>query len=626
MKKFTLLLLAAALLPMTMNAEVKTYGQMNKKADKVVVSSTPTSVKAIGPKYVTGTKADVPEGYAQVTLTAGDVWQDGSGYQMLLDEDAIAYGTIIPEQGGLTTSGDASAETYAEFEYKIPENADGALTTTNMVMNSSVTILIPAGVYDWCITNPTPGDRMWIASANGSIGGRADDFEFASGAAYEFVVSLGGQNDQVDLIIDDPTAPAIPTDVTVNAVSADGTTATVAWVPGENNATWNLRWRPWVDPALMNKLWDFPLDGYEAQLDEGWMVYDADGDGNGWGLAYSSDAQDDVCFYSSSYISGVGAVTPDNWLFTPAVGLGGTLKFDAWQQSASYPDKIMVYVCDNPDWESVDEFVAVSEFIQPGTTAQSVEIDLSDYEGMGVIAFRHYDCTDQWRIYVDNIAVEIPGAQEPAEWTLCENVENPYTIEGLMPETVYETQVMGIGADGRTTDWTESVLFTTEAGAEPETGYFLVGTFNDWNQTAEGGRIAFDDENRAEVTLEAGDEFKIITPAEDGGWIWLGGVDENQVGYFLITPELLSYNLDLIDGANFRVQDGGTYHINLIWERTEGLPSHIVVTLAEPNAISTVGVDAKADNAYYNLLGVKFNSMPTTPGIYIHNGKKVVIK
>ena len=242
---------------MTMNAEVKTYGQMNKKADKVVVSSTPTSVKAIGPKYVTGTKADVPEGYAQVTLTAGDVWQDGSGYQMLLDEDAIAYGTIIPEQGGLTTSGDASAETYAEFEYKIPENADGALATTNIVMNSSVTILIPAGVYDWCITNPTPGDRMWIASSNGSIGGRYDDFEFVSGAAYEFVVSLGGQNDQVDLVIDDPTAPTIPTEVTANAVSADGTSAIISWVPGENNATWNLRWRPWVDPALMNKLWDF---------------------------------------------------------------------------------------------------------------------------------------------------------------------------------------------------------------------------------------------------------------------------------------------------------------------------------------------------------------------------------
>ncbi len=623
------MLLAAMLLPITMNAEVKTYGQMNKKADKVVVSSTPTSVKAIGPKYVTGTKADVPEGYAQVTLTAGDVWQDGSGYQMLLDEDAIAYGTIIPEQGGLTSSGDASADVYAEFEYKIPENADGALTTTNIVLDASVTILIPAGVYDWCITNPTPGDRMWIASSYGSIGGRADDFEFASGAAYEFVVSLGGNgNDQTDLIIDDPTAPTIPTDVTADAVSADGTTATIAWVPGENNATWNLRWRPWTDPALMNKLWDFPLDGYEAQLDEGFMVYDADGDGANWGLAYSNDAQDDVCFYSSSYDYNYGgALTPDNWLFTPAVGLGGTLKFDAWQYNASYPDKIMVYVCDNPDWESTDEFVPVSEFITPtGTTPESFEIDLSEYEGMGVIAFRHYDCTDQWSIYLDNIAVEIPGAVEPAEWTLCENVENPYTIEGLMPETVYEAQVQGVGADARTTNWTESVIFTTEAnGEEPvaEEGFFLVGTFNEWDQTEEGGRIEFDNENRAEVHLEAGDEFKIITPAEDGGWIWLGGVDDNNVGYFLITPELLSHNLTLVDGANFRVEEGGLYHVNLTWNRD--LPSYIVVTLAEPNAISTVGVD-KTDNVYYNLLGVKFNGMPTTPGIYINNGKKVIIK
>ena len=603
MKKITLMLLAALLLPMTMNAEVKTYGQMNKKADKVVVSSTPTTVKAIGPKFVSGTKADVPEGYASVTLTAGDVWQDGSGYQMLLDADATAYGTIIPTQGGLTSSGAASAATYAEFEYKIPENADGALTTQNIVIDASVTILIPAGTYDWCITNPTPGDRVWIASSNGSIGGRADDFEFVSGVGYEFVVSLGGSNDQVDLIVDDPTAPAIPTDLTATPAA---TSADIAWVPGENNATWNLRWRPWVDPALMNKFWDFPLDGYEAQLEEGWMVFDADGDGATWGLAYSNDAQDDVCFYSSSYdFNYGGALTPDNWLFTPAVGLGGTLKFDAWQQSSSYPDKIMVYVCENPDWESVDEFVAVSEFIQPaGTTAENFEIDLSEYEGLGVIAFRHYDCNDQWSIYVDNILVEIPGAVEPAEWTVVENVENPYTLEGLMPETTYEVQVQGVGADARTTNWTESEIFTTlEEGGQPvaDEGFFLVGSFNEWNTTADGGRLAFDNENRVEVTLNANDEFKVITPAEDGSWLWLGGIDENNVGYFLITPELLSYDLQLVDGANFRVQEGGIYHVNLVWQRD--LPSYIVVTLAEPNAISTVGVDTKADNRIFDIMG-----------------------
>ena len=621
MKKITLMLLAAMLLPMTMNAEVKTYGQMNKKADKVVVSSTPTTVKAIGPKFVSGTKADIPEGYASVTLTAGNVWDDGTGYQMLLDADATAYGTIIPTQGGLTSSGNADAATYAEFEYKIPENADGALTTQNIVLDASVTILIPAGTYDWCITNPTPGDRMWIASANGSIGGRYDDFEFASGAGYEFVVSLGGSNDQVDLIIDDPTAPAIPTDLTATPAA---TSAEIAWVPGENNATWNLRWRPWVDPALMNKFWDFPLDGYEAQLEEGWMVFDADGDGATWGLAYSNDAQDDVCFYSSSYDYNYGgALTPDNWLFTPAVGLGGTLKFDAWQQSSSYPDKIMVYVCENPDWESVDEFVAVSEFIQPaGTTAENFEIDLSEYEGLGVIAFRHYDCEDQWSIYVDNILVEIPGAVEPAEWTVVENVENPYTLEGLMPETTYEVQVQGVGADARTTNWTESEIFTTLAEGEEPAPYYLVGSFqeNAWN-TNEG--LEFVDNLIEGVALEAGAEFKVITFDADGSTVWYGGIDENNVGYFLINSDVLGYPIDLVDGSNFKVEQAGTYNFMLAYPRAD-VPQLVVEK--DMTAISTVGVDAKADNAYYNLLGVKFNSMPTTPGIYIHNGKKVIIK
>lgn len=143
--------------------------------------------------------------YATVTLTAGDVWGDwdDSGYQMLLDADANTYGTIIPTTGGLTTSGDADAATYAEFEYKIPTNADGSLTTSNIVFNNSITIQVPAGTYDWCITNPTSGDRMWIASVNGNVGGRADNYMFEAGKNYEFVVSYDAptDNDRVDLTV-----------------------------------------------------------------------------------------------------------------------------------------------------------------------------------------------------------------------------------------------------------------------------------------------------------------------------------------------------------------------------------------------------------------------------------------
>ena len=136
-----------------------------------------------------------------VILTAGDVWGDGSGYQMLLDADANAYGTTIPETGALSLNCSGNEAIYAEFEYKIPANADGNCSTQNMVMNNSVSITIPAGTYDWCITNPTPGDRIWIASANGNVGGRQDDYTFVAGNTYEFTVSMGGSNDQVNVVI-----------------------------------------------------------------------------------------------------------------------------------------------------------------------------------------------------------------------------------------------------------------------------------------------------------------------------------------------------------------------------------------------------------------------------------------
>ena len=142
-----------------------------------------------------------PGGMATISLTAGDVFGDGSGYQMLLDADATAYGNEIPVEGPLTQSGNAPAGLYDAFEYKIPVNADGSTTTSNVVVNNTVTIQVPAGTYDWCLTNPTPGDRIWIASSQGNVGGRADDYTFEAGYTYNFTVYLLGQNDATDVEI-----------------------------------------------------------------------------------------------------------------------------------------------------------------------------------------------------------------------------------------------------------------------------------------------------------------------------------------------------------------------------------------------------------------------------------------
>ena len=131
------------------------------------------------------------EPVATIILTTGDVWGDGSGYQMLLDADATAY-----------TAGIAD---YSIFEYLIPANADYNDNTSNVVYNTSVSIQIPAGTYDWFITNPSPGDKVYIAGSNGNVGGRQDNYVFEGGKTYEFVPFLMSDEsgDGVDVTITD---------------------------------------------------------------------------------------------------------------------------------------------------------------------------------------------------------------------------------------------------------------------------------------------------------------------------------------------------------------------------------------------------------------------------------------
>lgn len=136
---------------------------------------------------------------ATVTLTAGDVWGDESGYQMLLDNTHTLYGTTIPTTGALSSNCTGNDAIYAKFSDKIPTNADGECTTANIVIDNSLSIEVSSGIYDWCITNPSPGDRIWIAAANGNVGGRQNDYVFLTGLNYEFTVTLDGENDRVDV-------------------------------------------------------------------------------------------------------------------------------------------------------------------------------------------------------------------------------------------------------------------------------------------------------------------------------------------------------------------------------------------------------------------------------------------
>ena len=172
-------------------------------------------------KYRYALPAD-PTAPATIILEANDVWEDGSGYQMLLDADASAYGVLwnanhyILLDGEQYSGGDLPTEYYNEFEYKLPTEADGSLSTTNVVVTGSVTLQIPAGTYDYAIFNPTPGDKFYIAADNGEVGGAEDDFVFEAGVTYHFTMQRFGTGDGAALVIDRPMSDW--TEVTVNDV------------------------------------------------------------------------------------------------------------------------------------------------------------------------------------------------------------------------------------------------------------------------------------------------------------------------------------------------------------------------------------------------------------------------
>ena len=593
MKKLTIFMMLAALAMPAMQAQNKVAAKPADKAKLVFVRS--------------AVKADVPEGYSQITITVLDnpqygegagVWGDGSGYQMLLDADATAYGSIIPETGGLTTSGDASAATYAEFEYKIPENADGAMATANMLVSGSLSAQIPAGTYDYCITNPTPGDRIWIASPNGTIGGRYDNFEFQSRFSYEFVIALVGENDATDLFVDDPTAPQVPTEI---SVVPGATTAEVSWTPGENNLTWNLRY------ALASEAADPVMYDFANGLGD-WAVVDADGDGYNWEVV-------DGALKSVSWSSATSALDPDNWVISPKVKLGGTLKYDTWNYNDYWPEHYGVYVFVGDSYTSVSDFTEVASYDCAGSTSapEAIELDLSNFVGDGYIAFRHYNSYDNYHFFIDNVEI-IPGAN----WTVVNGVESPYTIEGLTPETEYVVEVQGTDETKRVSPWSDPVNFTTlaEGQVPEETTYYITGGFNGWNaddpdELTEEGYTFTAVDNGGQFDLD----FKLLTAGEND-WIWIGGIDENNVGCFAITEELMTSATEISlydDGANFRLPAAGTYTVTLVREEgAKGLIEGAKIVVTKENDPVTVGVNdinskAVAGVKYYNLAGVESN-------------------
>ena len=157
----------------------------------------------------------------------------------------------------------------------------------------------------------------------------------------------------------------------------------------------------------------FKEDFEDSSTLGGWWSFDADGDGYNWDYKNSSQFKTHSgtgVMSSASWYDGQ-ALTPDNWLFTPAINFttDNYLSFWTCGQDPNYPqDFYAVYIIDQePSAEMLGSCEELyHETLPDGDMHQHIiQIPAGYANKKGYIAFRHYNCTDWYRVNLDDVVI-----------------------------------------------------------------------------------------------------------------------------------------------------------------------------------------------------------------------------
>lgn len=203
--------------------------------------------------------------------------------------------------------------------------------------------------------------------------------------------------------------------------TATGATATCSWsTPGTYNVTVTVTNANGsvTENGTINVLNYVAFFDFENVSDyANWTFIDADGDGFNWTLDYLRNQGE--CYdnsngmlASASWNNQVGALNPNDWVFTSAITLPNESSLSlTWfdkGQDADYADEhYAVYVCTEATVASASATTPVWE----GNSVagwRALSVDLSSYAGQTVyIAFRHYNVSDMFYLDIDNIGIAI---------------------------------------------------------------------------------------------------------------------------------------------------------------------------------------------------------------------------
>ena len=109
---------------------------------------------------------------------------------------------------------------------------------------------------------------------------------------------------------------------------------------------------------------------------------------------------------------------------------------------------------------------------------------------------------------------------------------------------------------------------------------------------------------------------------------WIAFTDNNKDLILSQNPMTLEWRLNGELLNNYKSGDIISGKIIAVDDKWNGLniSKDFSFTIDDSNAINTTKIDSPSDNTWYTINGYRLNKKPTKPGIYIMNGKKIIIK
>ncbi len=145
-------------------------------------------------------------------------------------------------------------------------------------------------------------------------------------------------------------------------------------------------------------------ESFLEEIPSTFTLIDKDGDGYCWEW-YDGEVTSD-----SWKSGGIGPLTPENYLVTPAIEIGSKMKTAtvSFEVRAKYDEGYKVVISTSPITEANcrDADVALDWQVTEVNDWVTVNVDISDYRGKTVyVALVHGNCTDQYYIRVKNLSV-----------------------------------------------------------------------------------------------------------------------------------------------------------------------------------------------------------------------------